>query len=563
MKKSKILIALLTLTLGGISLVSCNNEIVMQDIDKIEISLPTEEVLVGQTLNLNDYVKIVRDGQVVSVDYEAVLTTPATATLNDKTLTIIKEGIVNVRIICGEKTARFNIETLSRVKSKFLNLTKNVGKSYYVDNVNLIDGDLKLSGKGAIHHPYYFAVFHDEATHEDSPYLNKYSGMLKSLNGKSYSFIMDDLKGTNFTVFPGVQIDIDNYYTNQEFPLTVNLFETKDETLISYDIKVTDTWVDYSNGTLYNPTDVGMEKAGLKLEFKNVKDLNNQDKEALIVTTFFYDIEIDSVNYTKDNPYVYLTNAVLFDKNFYSISAINNYIDTRQAPTPLSYEKLKTSLKAFENSKTYTMQSSLSYKDEEGNIITVDEAAFPVSSITTYTNKNGFYLDYGNDEIVAIVNQNNKVYSVTNIDENDNKLDEIKVKLLSDQNIDIWNSSFSSYLITALSSNSILKNLNVLQSQETETISTYSIGFTTSEDFFHNHISLVPGYGSNIDDYLKTYLPYVFLLNNIEVIVTETYISIDFAILYQSGVYYHIENKFMDLNQDKLTNLLSEVNFPM
>lgn len=569
MKKTRLLISLLTLTLGGVSLVSCG-ETVVKDIDKIEVSSPKETVIVGETINLDDYVKIIKDGQEVKANYQASLTTPKTAVLNGKELKITAEGLVNVRIMYEQKSARFNVEAMSEVKAKFTKVTAEVGKRYYVDNVDTSNNTIKLTGKGAIHHNYYFATFHDPATHQGSPYVNKYYGTLRTLNGYSYEFTMDDLEGTNFNVMTGIKPDIENYYTNYDFPLTPNVLTTENNALVTYDINMVDTWINYSNGTLYTPSELGLENAGLKIEFKNVKTLDNKDQEALVVTTFLYNCEIENVNYTKENPYTYLTNAVLFDKEFYSVAKINEYIDRRLAPTPLTYTNLKTSLQAIEENKTYTMHSSISFKNSDGTpYVATEDLGLPTTETNTYTNPNGLYIDYGDDMMVSIVKRNNKLYSVTNVDENNEKLPEKVVEEMPvTGEIDIWGGNFAYFLVTALSSNNFLNNLNVLEKEESDTISTYKVGYTSSEIFFENHICLVPGYGESLYNYFTKYLSTVFYLGELNITVTSTYVNVDFVIPFaqdNSGndINYHIENTFLDLGQDKLTPLLSGITFPM
>lgn len=568
MKKTRLLISLLTLTLGGVSLVSCG-ETVVKDIDKIEVSSPKEAVIVGQTINLDDYVKIIKDGKEVKANYQASLTTTKTATLNGKELKITAEGLVNVRIMYEQKSARFNVEAMSEVKAKFTKATAEVGKRYYVDNVDTSNNTIKLTGKGAIHHNYYFATFHDPVTHQGSPYVNKYYGILRTLNGYSYEFTMDDLEGTNFSVMPGIKTDIENYYTNQDFPLTPNVLTTENNSLVTYDINLVDTWINYSNGTLYTPSDLGLENAGLKLEFKNVKTLDNKDQEALVVTTFLYNCEIENVNYTKENPYTYLTNAVLFDKEFYSVTKVNEYIDRRLAPTPLTYTNLKTSLQAIEESKTYTMHSSLSFKHSDGSPVSETDIDLPTTEANTYTNPNGLYIDYGDDMISSVVKRNNKLYSISNIDKDGKKLPE---KIVEEEpttgEIDIWNGDFAYFLVTALAHSSVLSNLNVVEKEESDTISTYKVGYTSSEMFFENHFCLVPGYGENLYNYFAQYLPEAFYLGELLITVTSTYVDVDFVIPLghdNSGndINYHVKNTFLDLGQDKLTPLLSGITFPM
>ena len=149
MKKNKLLIAALLLFSSVGTLVGCGETSSSLPpaaiVDGINVNLPKEDIVVGDILNLDDYITFVSNGNVVNKTYEAILTTPTTATLSGHTLTVTAEGNVNVRINVDEQSARFNFDAISTIKSKFKNSTLGVGKKYYVDNVALENEQLTLT----------------------------------------------------------------------------------------------------------------------------------------------------------------------------------------------------------------------------------------------------------------------------------------------------------------------------------------------------------------------------------------------------------------------------------
>lgn len=572
MKKNKFLVVLAVLTMGSTLLTSCDNTSLSssfdsyESIDSIQILEPKEAFIVGQSINLNEYVKFLVNGEAVNVDYSVEVKTPSTVKLSGKTLEVIGEGTINVKIDCKGKSERFVAKSISSLKAKFATLTKEIGKTYYVDNLIISNDSMKLSGKGAIHNNYYFAVCNDSDFFGEDSLDNKWTGMLKTLSGYTYSFTMDDSEGTNLVVNSGKRLDLTNYMMSQDFPLKVDDFSTEDNYLVSYQSDTADEWINCSYGSLATPSELGATKSGVKIEFKNVLDKENKEIETLIVSTIVFDTTIENVKYTKENPYIYLQNAVLFDRNYFSVAGLNNYIDKRLSPTAISSTELQNGLTPFIESKTYSIDSSLYYANANGDKLSNHPNDFPVSEDKTYANPNGLSYVYGDGGISGIYKQNGNIYSVTNFDDNENILPNLSADLMytNAETIDMWD-AFDDLYITAISSTSIMKNLNILSKQTNGDVTKYNVGLISSETFFSNAISLIPGYGRSLNTYFSQSVGNTTLMSLIDcsITISSNEIFIDFSLLYSANIYYHMSHRIYAAGEDNLAPLFNGVTFPM
>ena len=380
MKKGKLLLAALLLTSVG-ALASCNTTQISSSVsteeqvgivDGINVRKVDKDIVVGDEINLEDYVTFTSEGKIVNSDFEAILTTPTTAILSGHKLTIIAEGNVNVRINVNDESARFNFDAISSIKSKFKSVTQNVGKKYYVDNVTIENGELVLTNKGFLHNDYYFAYCYDPALFpgEDLGGLeNTWTGLMRNFYTDTYNFTMDDINGSNLEVHPGIQNDLSNYYLNSDFPLNYNQFKTNGDTLLATNTKVVDNYLSSAMGIVYSPSQLGYSSYGLLAQFDNVKTTKGEVKEVLYVTVFVYNFTEGGVSYTLENPYPYITNAILFEKDFYSVPTLNTYIANRKAPTPLSHTDIIEAFKPFTETKTYTVENSLYFTNYKNELI--------------------------------------------------------------------------------------------------------------------------------------------------------------------------------------------------
>ena len=93
-------------------------------------------------INLDDYVTFLSAGNIVQKDYEAILTTPTTATLSGHTLTVKAEGNINVRTgpstnykVIGVVKSGAKVEVLEITSNNWYKIAWNNGVGY-VSNVS-------------------------------------------------------------------------------------------------------------------------------------------------------------------------------------------------------------------------------------------------------------------------------------------------------------------------------------------------------------------------------------------------------------------------------------------
>ncbi|MFA6796289.1 MAG: hypothetical protein WCR63_01745, partial [Bacilli bacterium] len=126
-------------------------------VSRIIVTTPDEDPVVGDVINLNDYVTVVGgEGEDV---FTATVTTTETASVTDHNLTILAEGEVSVTISAGTKTSKFNVNAVSALMSKYINYTKGIGKNFAVE---MLDYDASTDGlvgtdEGWVHNEDYWA----------------------------------------------------------------------------------------------------------------------------------------------------------------------------------------------------------------------------------------------------------------------------------------------------------------------------------------------------------------------------------------------------------------------
>lgn len=566
MKKISLLVSLLLLTSLG-TLVSCDENTSSKIVDEIKVIIPENDFVVGSTINLDDYIKCYCEGTIVNKKYNATVLTEGMASLDGHNLTILNEGTINVEISVDEQTKTFTISTISQLKEKFKTTTENVGKKYYVDNTTIENDAIHLTGKGFLHNNSYFAYCYDPILFPNQDlgeYANKWTGLIQTYYSETYSFSMDDGKGTNLNVLPGKQYSIENYYLNQEFPLSYDVFETKNNQLVTTNTSIIDNWINYSMGTIYTPAELGIDDYKLTAEFSNVITQDNETIEALIISVYTYNYQDSSTNitYTEEEPYLYLSNAVLFDKEYYSIPVLNSYITSRKKPSALSHKEIIEAFEPFVNSKTYTLESSFYYTDYDNKPTEEPSGStIPNETFYTYVNQYGFLTEYNDGSISGIVNKNDSLYTISNTDFNGNITETAKATKYTDSSIsstDIWGGDFTVYLASTFTQLNLYSSINVFSNEEKEGVRTIEIGSYSSDNFFFYAMYNMPGWGQSLYEllYESSYLMYCTAY----VTITNEDVVVDVQFDMGADTIYHMQSRYFDNNIDKLSNELDSLN---
>ena len=133
MKKSRLLFALVIGAFGTFSLTSCEQTV--SSVDSISVTAPEEELVVGQTIDLKDYIKGMVGETAYNINFRMDNKTQSTASIEGTKLTVKAEGSIRILVEFDGKTASFKATAISEAKKKFKDLTQNVTSNYYVDNL--------------------------------------------------------------------------------------------------------------------------------------------------------------------------------------------------------------------------------------------------------------------------------------------------------------------------------------------------------------------------------------------------------------------------------------------
>ena len=591
MKKSRLLFALVIGAFGTLSLTSCDQTV--SSIDSISVTAPEEELVVGQTIDLKDYIKGMVGETAYNINFRMDNKTQSTASIEGTKLTVKAEGSIRVLVEFDGKTASFKANAISEAKKKFKDLTQNVTSNYYVDNLqrngkslteleksNL---ELKLANKGFLHNSFYFATCEDEQIILNG--TNNWIGLLRTMNGYSYNFEMSDLQGTDFEVMPGVQMDISGYYQSYNFPILYNYVKnnsifktvTKDDGtsyLITEQSDYADVWLTCAYGGVFGTfSSYGISKGALKLEFKDVVKSNNEKTEALVVSTLVYG-KIEGTTYTAENPYVLTKGAVLFDNEFTSVKAANEYIDTGKKPAQIKATELEEAVNKFKKSGIYTLETELYWtqydkttKKEEklsstpSSLTSSFAKSCATSKMTGYITKDGFFYEMSSSEKLGIVKHNDKYYIVSNADSSGSISNTISATTTTES---IWRINSNKYSIKNIGEDEYIKNLNVASKTSSEGKTIFEVDYPTSNGFFSANAEAVLDGGTTYKLFAQSSSSSIemFVATQCEVTVTGTEVVIDIYYSYNSTYTYHIVNTFKDLGVDKLTSKLAGITFP-
>lgn len=592
MKKSRLLFALVIGAFGTFSLTSCEQTV--SSVDSISVTAPEEELVVGQTIDLKDYIKGMVGETAYNINFRMDNKTQSTASIEGTKLTVKAEGSIRVLVEFDGKTASFKATAISAVKKKFKDATQNVTSNYYVDNLQRNgksltelekeNSELKLADKGFLHNSFYFATCEDEQFVTNG--TNNWVGLLRTMNGYSYNFEMSNLQGADFKVMPGVQMDLSGYYQSYNFPILYNYVKnnsifktvTKDDGtsyLITEQSDYADVWLTCAYGGVFGTfSNYGISKGALKLEFKDVVKTNNEKTEALIVSTLIYGkVNGSDTTYTAENPYVLTKGAVLFDNEFTSIKQVNEYIDTGKKPDQIKAKELEVAVNKFKQSGIYTLESELYWtkynettkKDEKLSSTPSNLNSFAkncaTSKMTGYITKDGFFYEMSSSEKLGIVKHNDKYYILSNADSSGSISNTISATTTTEN---IWRSNSNKYSIKNIGEDEYIKNLNVASKTTSEGKTIFEVNYPTSNGFFSANAEAVLDGGTTYKLFAQSSSSSIemFAATQCEVTVTDTEVVIDIYYSYNNTYTYHIVNTFKDLGVDKLTSKLAGITFP-
>ena len=193
-------------------------------VSTINVRSLSRALIVGETLNLDDYVTVV--GGADPKGYTAEVQSGATAvSLQGKTLTANAEGEFKIRLSAGEKTGTLSGEVLTEEAAAFQSYLNAFPSEYGVQlqTYNESDEIVDAAGKKIIHRDDYLGHF---GWTDDKP--SKPGGWFIAADDNFYEWTADDMAGTNFQAIPGAQGTRGTwgqYYINMPPALSFSNFE--------------------------------------------------------------------------------------------------------------------------------------------------------------------------------------------------------------------------------------------------------------------------------------------------------------------------------------------------
>jgi len=535
-------------------------------VSRIIVTTPDEDPVVGDVINLNDYVTVVGgEGEDV---FTATVTTTETASVTDHNLTILAEGEVSVTISAGTKTSKFNVNAVSALMSKYINYTKGIGKNFAVE---MLDYDASTDGlvgtdEGWVHNEDYWA--YSTEMYSDTDGSNKYEGILRAGTGDSYSFSADDRYGTNLVVESGKSSDPAAYWLGQSYlDISNSLTTIYDEETGEETELYTDSYGDFV--TIACGYDLSGYDIAMSFEFADVTRVGETEATEELVMVWYYRASSDE-DYVIDSIYAIETAA-----DDYTMPEVDSYIEAGTTPADITLDEFTTGAEAIVEAKNYTMESEMTYVYSDGTELTDEEVTangytLPKQTATTYVDASTIYNYVNEDGTVYGVTTDGTTLSVfDNLDEagtptttNTLTVDE---EATDAQIADVWE-----YASTAaiLANEDIVEGLNVTAkvTNEDGTITAEGTGLGQN-DFIASGIALVPLYGSS---FAETTLPYEFsdgtnVADNTDFVTTigDDSLSIQYLIYWDSGIYLSFTLSFSDYGTTVVPSATDEIVLPV
>ena len=358
--------------------------------NRIVISQPEGDVMVGQTLNLDDYIEIIGENLDSDNDFSARLLTADTAELDGHYLTITKEGEVSVEITANTvntKKGKFTVQALSTLKAAFREKTQFT-TNYFVEDIiveqNAGGGyDMYLSGEGIVHNSKYFAY----PSTDNNGNVVGYDGILEAKSGKTYEFTCDDLTGKNLEVLPGPQVPIGNYYLTQPFSLSymdfdtvyddygnaVALLCTDDAAIGNYCMQTCGVYApsQYASILLQNYastfSNVKLVSQELYAEFLYTDEDETLDN-AILSVMVYGTFEFTYKNGTKENQDILFSFAALSgDPELCTVKGVEDYIKSGAEPAALKCDSFIEKLTEAATLRNYTQQTDYFWSTKAAN----------------------------------------------------------------------------------------------------------------------------------------------------------------------------------------------------
>lgn len=357
-------------------------------VERIRVTPLNRTLVVGDQINLDDYVTVV-GGDGGEKAFTAAVTTGAdVVSIEGKTVTAIGEGDFTITLSAGTKTALFSGSSMSALRAAFKDWIDAFPSDVYGVQVQTYNAGEIVDKDGAVivHQEDYFGHY---AWSSSAP---KVGGYLKSGDGNMYKWSAQDLNGTEFKAIPGPVAPVANwgYY----FINTPLYFNFADFAMTDYDegvqlLAITDAAGPQADLTDYfNCAIDQLMYCGLGYDFE--EDINktlyvHAEEKAEGGFDFSFELIYTDANGTPEDtsddheygfPFRFLLGEAAPELQF-----VQDYVDSGEHPEPVNFSQLSDKIAALTTAKNY----SITYHTSWFNYQTGAEMDWP-TALAVYAN---------------------------------------------------------------------------------------------------------------------------------------------------------------------------------
>ena len=560
MNKKLLLSLAVVSTLGLTGLAGCNSSstrptedttptVSVDPISDIEIVKPTEDILVGEIIDLDTYVTVVGGSDPKGYTVTVRPASKDIVSVEGHTLTVLKEGPINLIVEAGDETSIISWEAISQVKSQYKKATSGIDKNYALIDVKLSSSNkLVATGEGCVHNKNYFYSYGYDSNKNETG-----GGMVLLGDGNIYKFNGTGNSCEGFEVLPGPEAGYywDSYFVNMGFTPTYDYVETVTETLedgSEYSYLCIDSSVPAPSGMedyAHNMADYVLltlwgfslqrqsdsVKADFVLDTITVYIENLGDEETPLYS-FMVMCDGSAKGQYAGKP-VFITWSILSaEPEDYQIPVIEQYLEAGTTPDPIAITEVTSFASAISTATSYTMTSvyqSISTEDYK-TILTGDDVMAgttvthvdAVNKIVSNTYTNGSY-----SEQFGYAEKDGTVYFYQPSEDDPATF---VVEAVTGVTFDQVLASVGASLWASVGTTGLVAS----KRQEAETA--VAIALTDQSDagaFVTNLIATVPLYGKTCSNYLEGYTKNADMVwqvaNNLSVAVVSIDVPINFG----------------------------------
>ncbi len=587
MNKKLLLSLAVVSTLGLTGLAGCNSSstgptedttptVSVDPISDIEIVKPNEDILVGEIIDLDTYVTVVGGSDPKGYTVTVRPASRDVVSVEGHTLTVLKEGPINLIVEAGDETSIISWEAISPVKSQYKKATSGIDKNYTLIDVTLNSSNqLVATGEGRVHNENYFYSYgRDQGGNPTG------EGMILLGDGNIYDFTGTGYSCEGFEVIPGPTAGYmwDYYFVNMGFTPTYDYVETVTETLedgSEYSYLCIDSSVPVPSGMeeyAHNMADwvlLTLWGFSLQLQSDSVKADFDLDTINIYIENVGKETPLYSFMVTCDGsakgqyagkPVIITWSILSAEQEDYQIPVIEQYLEAGTVPDPIDITEITSFASAISTATSYTMTSvyqSISTEDyktilTDGNVMvgTTVTHVDTVNKIVSNTYTNGSY-----SEQFGYAEKDGTVYFYQPSEDDPSTF---VVEAVAGVTFDQVLASVGASLWASVGTTGLVASIKEVGD------TAVAIALTDQSDtgaFVTNLIATVPLYGSTCADYLEGYTKNADMVWKVTNDLSSAIVTIDVPINFGAFVPKFII-QYSELNTTDATADIAGVTFP-